>query len=313
MTTAATIYDNLFSTADLLNMGFSAQRIKTLADAGELVKVRRGAYCWFSWWESLPSQKHILARTLAVHKSLGKVTFSHSSAALLQGLATLGSSSKVHIVGGLKSRNALEGVQKHHDKYVQVEPVQLQDLPVLCTPPAVTALSCALTQGIRSGLVTAESAMYRAGVPYQDLQDLFLKATGRNCRTARYVGSIMSPLSESPGETLVRFALLASGLPVPVQQYEVFVNGRIYRLDFAIPHLKIALEFDGMVKYMDYGPADQALLAERQREKDLQNAGWYVVRVAWKDVFLHPHNLLRLVGRAVQARSAAPTPRRGTF
>lgn len=108
------------------------------------------------------------------------------------------------------------------------------------------------------------------------------------------------------GETLVRFALLDEALPELVQQYEISVAGRIYRVDFALPELGIIIEFDGALKYTDYGPADQVILRERQREKDLQNAGWYVIRVGWGDVYPRPHRLLAMVRDAVERRSRAP-------
>lgn len=91
-----------------------------------------------------------------------------------------------------------------------------------------------------------------------------------------------------------------------MQQYEISVAGRIYRLNFALPELGIIIEFDGALKYTDYGPADQVILRERQREKDLQNAGWYVIRVGWGDVYPRPHRLLAMVRDAVERRSRAP-------
>ena len=58
-----------------------------------------------------------------------------------------------------------------------------------------------------------------------------------------------------------------------------------HRLDFAWKEEKVALEFDGKIKYFDYSPTAEVLFEERRREKALVEEGWRFVRVEWKDLF----------------------------
>lgn len=74
---------------------------------------------------------------------------------------------------------------------------------------------------------------------------------------------IADPFSESPGESVARLVVRASGLPAPVTQYryEDREEGRRYYIDLAWPQLRIAIEFDGFMKYVS--PED--LRAEKRR------------------------------------------------
>jgi very-short-patch-repair endonuclease len=65
------------------------------------------------------------------------------------------------------------------------------------------------------------------------------------------------------------------------------VNSRAgwHRLDFAWKAKKVALEFDGKVKYFEYKPTDEVVFQERRREKAFTEDGWHFIRVEWKDLF----------------------------
>ncbi len=63
-------------------------------------------------------------------------------------------------------------------------------------------------------------------------------------------------------------------------QVEVRANGHLYRLDFAHREYRVAIEFDGEIKYT--GP--EVMEAQLRREADLRAAGWVIVRFAWADL-----------------------------
>jgi hypothetical protein len=69
-------------------------------------------------------------------------------------------------------------------------------------------------------------------------------------------------------------ALVAGGLPEPVQQHAVKVGGRSYRLDFAYPEQHLAIEIDGW----DVHRTRSAFDGDRARSNDLEVAGWHVLR-----------------------------------
>ena len=84
----------------------------------------------------------------------------------------------------------------------------------------------------------------------------------------------------------------------------------IARLDFALPELKVWLEFDGRVKYEKLlGPGDRAsdvVLRERNRERQVEAiTGWVCVRVSWADLA----DPARLVARIYEAAARAASRR----
>jgi hypothetical protein len=107
----------------------------------------------------------------------------------------------------------------------------------------------------------------------------------RGIRNLRRVLAVADPRAESPGETLTRDLIVRLRIPVPEPQVTVMTRRGVYRLDFAWKERKVALEFDGKVKYFDYRPTAEVIYEERQREKTLTEDGWTFVRIEWKDLF----------------------------
>ena len=92
---------------------------------------------------------------------------------------------------------------------------------------------------------------------------------------------------ESPGEALVLLALLRAGIIGISTQEEVHIDGRTYFIDIALANLKIAIEFDGRFKYGEtIDQVHESIEAEQRRQRDLERAGWKVIRVRWSDLKL---------------------------
>ncbi|MBS7577855.1 MULTISPECIES: DUF559 domain-containing protein [unclassified Enterococcus] len=89
---------------------------------------------------------------------------------------------------------------------------------------------------------------------------------------------------ESPLETKVRLKLYEMGMVIPKQQIVIFCrNGKNYRVDFLFLFRgrKVILEADGLIKYSE---DVNARSAERQRESDLLNEGYEIMRVMNSDL-----------------------------
>lgn len=115
-----------------------------------------------------------------------------------------------------------------------------------------------------------------------------LKTTGADSPRARHARTLIEMADgacESVGERVVHFVLITLFPKIVTTQLEVRTKGRTYFLDFGILGLKIAIEFDGIIK-MGEDPASfrkaQAELLARQR--DLEDAGWTVIRVGWDEL-----------------------------
>ena len=82
----------------------------------------------------------------------------------------------------------------------------------------------------------------------------------------------------------------------------------IARLDFAIPELKVWLEFDGMVKYEKLlRPGERTadvVVRERNRERQVESmTGWVCVRIDWSDL-AHPEQIVVRIREAAARASA---------
>ena len=120
---------------------------------------------------------------------------------------------------------------------------------------------------------------------HQALDDTPRNARGRG--QARWIIDHADAGCESPGEALVLLALLHAGINGLATQEEVHIDGHTYFIDIALPDLKIAIEFDGRIKYGEtVDQVHDSIEAEQRRQRDLERAGWKVIRVRWSDLTL---------------------------
>jgi hypothetical protein len=71
-------------------------------------------------------------------------------------------------------------------------------------------------------------------------------ASESRSRAATRTLHLADPRSESPPESRLRLEMLRAGLPLPIPQFRLVVDGFfVARLDFAWPALKFAVEYDG--------------------------------------------------------------------
>lgn len=134
-----------------------------------------------------------------------------------------------------------------------------------------------------------------------------LDATPRNTRGrghARWIVDHADAGCESPGEALVLLALLRAGIAGLTTQEEVCIDGRTYFIDIALPELRIAIEFDGRIKYGEtVSQVHDSIEAEQRRQRALERAGWKVIRVRWSDLTLIDEVVAQVVV-AIRSRSA---------
>ncbi|MDU5428293.1 hypothetical protein [Actinomyces urogenitalis] len=112
----------------------------------------------------------------------------------------------------------------------------------------------------------------------------------RGTRRARAAVALADPLAESPGESVLRWAAGAAGLPAPVSQRRVEVDGHEYFLDLGYEQARRGWEFDGLGKIT----APQDLREEKRRELRLAREGWAIDRFGWEELW----DATRLVRRA---------------
>ena len=173
---------------------------------------------------------------------------------------------------------------------------QLEGLSI--TTPVRTWLDCAPWLR-RSDLVAMGDAILhrQLGTPGEFQHLLTWGYRRRGMAAVRLAVPILDGGAESPAESWVRVLLLDDGLPAPVCNLDIHVEGQwIARVDMAWPRARVIVEYDG-----------SGHLDERQRRRDaerlnaLQAAGWLVI-VLTADDLRRPHHLVRLVRDALASR-----------
>jgi hypothetical protein len=103
--------------------------------------------------------------------------------------------------------------------------------------------------------------------------------------------------SEYPLEVRVAQLLDAAPLDAPVRQYVVRAGARAFRLDFAWPARRLALECDGRLRHSEDGD----FARDRDRWSALAAIGWRLLFATWADVTLRPDALLARLQVALAA------------
>lgn len=189
--------------------------------------------------------------------------------------------------------------------------IEVAGLPV--TTALRTAFDCARDEPAHNALCIADSALRLVCDPCrwrpdeceaplrqarETWQEMLKASAGRHgIRRARAILAAASPWAESPAESVVRWLVLALGLPAPDLQHPVETRRGTRYLDLSWPALRIVLEVDGRMKYQ----APQDVYDEKLRQDDIHAQGWTMLRIPTEDL----RDLRALAGRLL---ALFPTP-----
>ena len=134
-----------------------------------------------------------------------------------------------------------------------------------------------------------------------DLESLTRAAEGQSRRTGIAQVRALVPLArggaESPMESEARLAMLDGGLPEPDLQYRIMDRSGLYwRVDFAWPRFKVAVEYDGFEHHSQ--PDD--LRRERRKRAAIEGVGWRLLSIVANDVRVHPDEMVHRIRSAMQ-------------
>lgn len=281
---------NLWRTDQLHSHGLNSRAIQLLVRHGKLVRLRYGCYIRATLWQK---QSAWLRSTQLIHAhahgtlttSAGDFVYSHTSAARLHRLFLWNVDDLIHLLLRVRPSSERLGkdVRGHTRPFDETDVVTIGNLRV--TSLERTVVDCATLLNYKQALVIMDHAL-RLGADRALLQAMADALDGRRgVRNLRKALVNADPRSESAGETLCRELISRLKLPMPEPQVEVQSRAGRHRLDFAWREAKVALEFDGEVKYFDFKPTAEVIFQERRREKALSEDGWRFVRVEWKHLF----------------------------
>jgi hypothetical protein len=259
---------------DAIGLGPKARQIGTATR--RLHRVRQGVYRLTgatSTWESA-----VLAAVLAAG---AQAVASHVSAArlwyLFDGPELSGLPELTHITA--PRQRHLTGVVVHVRPLDNRERTRCRSIPL--TTPARTLFDLAvMLDADQLGRCTDE-ALRRRLLSLEELRRIFERHAGggrRRLQPLRFVLAERVP-GFDPGandwERRMDQLWDRLGLPAARRQYTVKVRGRRYRVDRAIPELKLAVEWVGG----EFHSLDGRFVRDRLRISDLVQAGWDVLEV----------------------------------
>ena len=287
---------------DLAADGFSPGELARMIRAGQLVRLRRGAYAEPPEGELDPRAAHLRLLEATVPQCGPAVVVSHTSAAALHELPVWREHlSRVHL-----TRNRHGGGRTR--RWVQVHGVPLPESDVVesggfrATGLARTVVDLGCSLPLAQAVAAGDLALTR--IDRAEITEVLDRRSDRHRCGACAVAL-------SAGESLSRVVFHLARLPTPELQFSVFTpEGRfVGRSDFGWPDFGVLGEFDGKRKYGELlrkpgQSAEEVLIAEKRREDQLRDTGWVVVRWMWQDL-MRPEALIRLQQAFARGRRLA--------
>jgi hypothetical protein len=275
---------------ELLEQGQTKFEIARRVRAGDLSRLRRGAYAGALPGDAAPVAAHAALLAATLRQVSNEAVVSHASAAVIHGLPTwIDQLDRVHL-----TRNRAGGGRRERNLYVHGAPISDHETTVIdgikVTRLARTVVDLSRMESIERGVAAGDAAL-RLGLRQYELTASVAAACGRRgIGQARITAELVDVRSESVGESFSRVRFWRWGVPAPILQLEVRDpnGGLVGRCDFGWPEYGTVGEFDGRVKYgllLKPGQtAEDVLLAEKRREERLRELGWQVVRWGWADL-----------------------------
>ncbi|MGQ0805198.1 MAG: endonuclease domain-containing protein [Actinomycetota bacterium] len=264
---------NLVTRAQARGLGFSDLMIRWRVRTGRWRRLRRGV---LAVGGAPPTfEQAVMSAVLAGGETAAA---SHATAAFLWGLP-IDAPDRIEITTVLERRVRIEGVRAHRTGILHEYDRRVRrGIPIASVARTIVDLSMRVDAkglarlfdaGLRRGLVS------HVGL-YRTVERLRL-APGRSPDRIHALLAKRLPGYDAGDSDLERDAweaLVGSGLPEPVRQHRVTVNGRRYKIDLAYPEQRIAIELDGYDSHRTRNAFDN----DRARGNELVLAGWTLLR-----------------------------------
>lgn len=283
MTAFQPVPDRPFTNAELDHLGLSRRQVEGWLATGEVTRIFRGVYA--------PGPATDLARARAEaigHLAGPDLVVADIAAASLHGVscqdpADLDVTPPLQVVSlrGHDRRRRPELLAGSRD--LSPDEITMVD-GIRVTTPLRTACDVACLRGRSRALAALDSFARAFDLEVSDFVQMLPRYRGRRgCLQLKDLVPRLDPRAESPGESWTRLAIIDAGLPVPDPQRWVLLPGIGWvRLDMALKHVRIAVEYDGEEFH---GPEQREHDAERRQA--LRRAGWSVI-VVTKDQLSGP-------------------------
>lgn len=280
-----------------LAAGMSASTIAELVLRGAWSRIRPGVYIVggapATWEQTL----------LAVTLGYDDCWITHGTAAKHWGFRHAPQIDRIEVLRPYGQSRRLEGVTLRRSRLIVPADVT-RHLGIPITSRARTIVECSGRLTVAQTGKLIDDAKRVDPIALEDTRACFARlASGGRRRT----GSIRSALAfripgYDPGESDLELntlrTIIRAGLPIPVQQHRVTIDGVRYRIDLAYPDLKIAIELVGWAWHGGRESFDD----DKARSGDLVSEGWRVLEVTSRHA---EHDVLRRLSKLLAIAAAA--------
>jgi hypothetical protein len=290
----------IFLRREAIALGYDDRALHRALKAGQIHRVRHGAYVFCEQWaRSDELVRHLLRARAVLRTARAEVVLSHTTALVAMGAPLWDLPlDDVHITrldGKAGRREA--GLAQHRGRILPGDVGTLGGVPV--TSPVRTALDMTRIADVEHSLVPIDWLLHTKAV---DKSELRSRAASMNLSPGTLATDLTIRLAdgrlESPGESRANFLFWRGALPKAEPQFQVCdALGRLVaRVDFAWPEYGVFLEFDGKVKYekplKDGESVLDVVLREKKREELVcRLTGWRCIRITWADL-IRPHETI---------------------
>jgi len=265
-----------FTPADALNLGISRKRLRRAVDQGVVRRVFTGAYVR----ADVPDSTEVRAEAAALVMS-GHSVLCDRTAAWIHGIDVL-RYAELDVIPPLETY-VLRGhdpTDRHNCRGGSRDLLR-EDWQVIggvrVTTPLRTALDLACKLPRRQATAALDAFAREHQVTVVDLRRLLVRYfRRRGVVQARELVPLTDGRIESARESWVKLAIHDHALPSPEPQWWIMVDGvPTYRLDFAYPHARVVVEYDGE----EFHSRPEQKAADEARRAFLRRHGWRVVVV----------------------------------
>lgn len=292
-----------FRVRNALHRGVTRNRL----DARDLVRPFHGIRS-----AAAPRTVDERARALAPRLRPDQV-FSHTTAAAIIGVPLprrIERDPRLHVTTiGADQALRVRGAIGHRAKFGTVRMTISRGVPISTPADTFVALGTLLT--VDELVVVGDALVGWLGwLTLDELRAAVRRRPGiRGIRRLRVAIAEVRAGSRSPGETRARLALTRHGLPEPVLNHEVVVDGVwIACVDLAYPSARIAIEYESDLHRTD--PA--TFKKDLTRGEHLKDVDWWLVRITGDDVGPQVSRFVQRIRRLLDVGLSGPHGRRET-
>ena len=282
--------------AQALNIGYSPRQIRTRLASGAWRLIRKGVYVIGG---APPSWEQTL---LAITLPFDDCWISHGTAARVWALRFAPQTGTIEVLRPFGKHRRIVGVSEHRSRLIVPADLGRQHrIPVTGIGRTIVEISGRL-DAERTGKVI-DDAMRRHPSALEDVRACFARLVGGGRRRLQSVTEALRCRipGYDPGESDLELStlrtIIGAGLPIPVQQHRLVLNGKRARIDLAYPEEMVAIELQSW----EHHGGNEAFHEDKARIGDLVADGWRAFEITSRH---HPEDVVRRVSGALMHAAA---------